>query len=128
MVQGRIVDENHVRRRLFFPGPGLPSGGITVSLRGGAYVLNAVEFDALLGRPGSPTLGSAATFKLEREDSGTESSPILSRRHEGEQATLVRGPDVDFRVSLADATVEKVPLAVLSFMRVTPSRFLCQGS
>jgi hypothetical protein len=41
MVQGRIVDENHVRRRLFFPGPGLPSGGITVSLRGGEYVLTS---------------------------------------------------------------------------------------
>lgn len=79
---------------------GLPDGGITVFLRGGEYLLNTLDFDKMLGRVGTLTQGSAATFKLEREDSGTERSPILYRAYGDEQVTLSRGPDVDFRVSL----------------------------
>jgi hypothetical protein len=79
---------------------GLPEGGVTVYLRGGEYVLNTLDFDKMLGRVGTPSHGSATTFKLEREDSGTEQSPILYRAHGDEVVTLARGPDVDFRASL----------------------------
>ena len=79
---------------------GLPEGGVTVYLRGGEYTLNALDFDKMLGRVGTPSHGSATTFKLEREDSGTEQSPILYRAYGDEAVTLVRGPGVDFRASL----------------------------
>jgi len=79
---------------------GLPEGGITVYLRGGEYILNSLEFDQLLGRVGTVTHKSATTFKLEWEDSGTEISPIFYRAYRDEAVTLMRGPDIDFRVSL----------------------------
>lgn len=79
---------------------GLPEGGVTVFLRGGEYVLNTLDFDEMLGRVGTPSHGSAAAFKLERKDSGTEQSPILYRAYGDEVVTLTRGPKVDFRASL----------------------------
>lgn len=79
---------------------GLPRGGVTVYLRGGEYILNELDFDKMLGRVGTRSHGSATAFKLEREDSGTERSPILYRAYGNEEVTLARGPDVDFRVSL----------------------------
>ncbi len=80
-----------------------PRGGVTVFLRGGDYVLDAIEPDKLLAlekRKPDPVQGSAAAFKLEIEDSGTADSPIIYRSCPGEKATLKRGPNIDFRVSL----------------------------
>jgi len=64
----------------------LPSGGITVELRGGVYELSQ-------------------PFELTVEDSGTEKAPIIYRAREGETVRIVGGQVVTGWTQIADSTV-----------------------
>jgi hypothetical protein len=55
---------------------GLPRGGITIYLRGGTYV-------------------RIKSFKLDKTDSGTETSPIVYRNYEDEKVNIIGGKYLD---------------------------------
>ena len=65
---------------------GLPSGGVTVQLRGGTYQLEN-------------------TFELTAEDSGTEKAPVVYRAKTGEEVRLVGGRAVTNFQAVADPAV-----------------------
>lgn len=65
---------------------GLPSGGVTVELRGGVYELTQ-------------------PFELGPEDSGTEKSPVVYRSRKGETARIVGGRVVTGWERVEDAAV-----------------------
>ena len=72
---------------------GLPPGGVTVRLRGGVYYLSS-------------------TFELAKEDSGTESSPVVYRAYGEEKVWLSGGKKIDpsrFRPVTDSAVLARVP-------------------
>jgi len=56
-------------------GRGLPTGGVTVFIRGGVYQREA-------------------TFELQSQDSGTPQSPVVYRSYQDEEVRLVGGPTI----------------------------------